>query len=132
MAGNSFSTKSISASVVWSESENRIDPCANWNGTPIARSTCDGSNDPDVHAEPDEAQTPKSFKYIKIDSPSMYPKLILVVLGTRWAGSPFTLTSGTEAKIPFSNLSRNAAIFWEVPSAKRFCASSDALPSPTI
>ena len=66
-----MSTRLISSSVVWSESEKRIDPCANWNGTPIARNTCDGSNEPDVQAEPDEAQTPKSLRYIKIDSPSM-------------------------------------------------------------
>ena len=37
----------------------------------MALSTCDGSNEPDVQAEPDDAQIPKSFKYIKIDSPSI-------------------------------------------------------------
>jgi hypothetical protein len=34
-----------------------MEPCAAVNGTPIARRTCEGSSEPDVQAEPEEAQS---------------------------------------------------------------------------
>ena len=40
-----------------------MEPCAAVNGTPMARKTCDGSSEPEVQAEPDEAQMPYSFQH---------------------------------------------------------------------
>ena len=66
-----MSTRSMSSRVVGSDSEKRMDPGANGKGAPMARKTCDGANEPDVQAEPDEAHTPKALRYIKMDSPSI-------------------------------------------------------------
>ena len=63
MTFGSFSiTISISASVVFLPSEKRTVPCANRGGRPSAARTCDGSIDPDVHAEPVETQIPSISK----------------------------------------------------------------------
>jgi len=61
----------------------RIDPCAAVNGTPMALRTCEGSRDPEVQADPDEAQIPRSERRRRIDSPSTYSKLTLTVFGSR-------------------------------------------------
>ena len=62
-----------------------MEPCAAVNGTPMARNTWEGSREPEVQAEPDEAQIPNSFIIKRMDSPSTYSKLILVVFGSRFS-----------------------------------------------
>src|SRR5208283_1740420 len=54
-------TRSASSSVVSRESERRITPCKAVGGTSIARRTWDGSVEPDVQADPDEAAIPSLF-----------------------------------------------------------------------
>ena len=49
-------TESTSASVLYGLNEKRIDPWAAVKGTPMARRTWEGSSDPEVQAEPEEAQ----------------------------------------------------------------------------
>src|SRR6266702_4361378 len=88
MGGISRMTVSISASLVKRDSEKRIDPWAQVNGTPMARRTWEGSSDPDVQALPDEAQIPNSDSSSKMASPSTNSKAIEVVLGSRSAPPP--------------------------------------------
>ena len=59
MIGGSFSSvKRTSSIVLYLEKLKRIAPCAAVYGNPMARSTCDGSRLPVVHALPLEAQMP--------------------------------------------------------------------------
>ena len=60
-----------------------MEPCAAVNGTPMARSTCDGSSEPEVQAEPEEAQMSYWFMCRRMASPSTNSKLMLAVLGSR-------------------------------------------------
>jgi len=107
--GGSFSTiKSISSSVLYTLRLNRIEPCAAVNGTPIARSTWDGSSEPDVQAEPEEAQMPNSSIIRRIDSPSTYSKAMLDVLGSRFLRDPFIKALGIRFNSSFSSLSLNS------------------------
>ena len=50
----------------------RIDPWAAVKGTPMALRTCEGSRDPEVQADPDEAQIPRSERRRRIDPPSAF------------------------------------------------------------
>ena len=61
----------------------RIEPWAIVKGTPIARNTWEGCRDPEVQADPDEAQIPYSFISNRIPSPSTNSKLMFVVFGSR-------------------------------------------------
>jgi len=63
---------------------------------PIARITCDGSSDPEVQADPLDAAMPSLFNMRRIDSPSMYSKAMLAVLGRRLLGSPVTKAFGAK------------------------------------
>src|SRR3989339_1717546 len=103
--GNFSSTKSTSASVLYTLRLKRIEPCAAVKGTPMARITCEGSSDPEVQADPEEAQIPKRSRWSKIASPSTYSKLILVVLGKRRVLCPLSRELGMLASSPFSSLS---------------------------
>jgi len=101
-------TKSISSSVLYTLRLNLIDPCAMVKGTPIARKTWEGWSDPEVQADPDEAQMPNSSIMSRIPSPSTNSKLMLVVLGSRFSLSPLTFVLATVLRIVFSSLSRRA------------------------
>ena len=57
-------------------------------GRPIANRTWLGSNEPDVQAEPEEAQIPAKSNFNNRDSPSMPSKHILKLPGKRFTGSP--------------------------------------------
>ncbi len=59
----------------------------------MARSTWDGSVEPAVHAEPDEAAIPALFRPLRIASPSAQSKAMLEVLGRRLSRSPLTKQS---------------------------------------
>ena len=61
-------TVSISSSVVRRPSPKRIEALASVSSTPMARSTYEGSVDPDEHAEPEESAT-MSFRLMRSDSP---------------------------------------------------------------
>ena len=58
MSGKTPTTRSTSSSVLYRLRLNRTEPWIAVNGICIARSTCEGSNEPDVQAEPEEAQIP--------------------------------------------------------------------------
>ena len=58
---------------------------------PIPKSTWDGPSDPEVQAEPDEAQMPAISRRIIKDSPSIPLMLILILLGSRLTGSPLRI-----------------------------------------
>ena len=51
-------------------------------GMPMALRTWEGSREPEVHADPEEAQMPRSERSRRIDSPSIYSKLTLTVFGS--------------------------------------------------
>lgn len=72
----------------------RNDPCAISLDNPIATNTCDGSNEPDVHAEPDEAHIPFKSKFSNNASPSTPINDILAFPGKRLVLCPFNLTFG--------------------------------------
>ena len=76
-----------------------IEPCAISCGRPIASNTCEGSNEPDVQAEPLDAHTPFWSNNINIDSPSMNLKQKFILLGRRFFLSPFNLVNGISFKI---------------------------------
>ncbi len=75
---------------------------------PIAPMTCEGSKEPEVQAEPEDAAIPFISKKSSRDSPSMKLKLTFKVFGSLRSASgwPFSLTSGTEFRMPCSSLSR--------------------------
>src|SRR3990172_5015299 len=58
--------KSTSYMVLYRLKLSLTEPCTAVKGTPIALSTCEGSKEPEVHAEPDEAQMPFSFRSNKM------------------------------------------------------------------
>ncbi len=64
------------------DSEKRIEPWAQVNGTPMARRTWEGSSDPEVQALPDDAQIPNSDNSSRMASPSTNSKAIEVVFGS--------------------------------------------------
>ena len=68
-----YSTSSI---VFSSPRERRSDPCAISWGRPMARSTWLGSSEPEVHAEPEEAQIPFISSSRRSDSPSIPSKAV--------------------------------------------------------
>ena len=105
ISGNFFNISSTSVSVLYLENENRIDPCALSNGTDIAFITCDGSSEPDAHAEPDDADIAYSLSMSSIASPSMPANEILLVLGRRLDSPPLMDVFGMELIISFSNRS---------------------------
>ena len=85
-----------------------MEPWAAVKGTPMARSTWEGCSEPLVQAEPDEAQMPSSLSSIRIDSPSTYSKLRLLVLGSRFLTSPLTMVLGMLFRSAASSRSRRA------------------------
>jgi len=94
--------------------EKRIDPWAAVNGTPIALSTCDGSREPEVQAEPDDAQILYRFICSRIASPSTYSKLMFAVLGSLFSLLPFRIDWGMVVSKPFSSVPQilNPGIFF--------------------
>src|SRR5947209_19054600 len=84
--GRVDNTVSISSSVFALPSVRRRLPCASSTGMPIAISTCDGSTEPDVHAEPVEAAIPSRSRLSRIDSPSTPSKQKLALFGNRLVG----------------------------------------------
>ena len=70
-----------------STKENLIELCANSSARPSALKTYDGSRLADVHADPDETAT--SLSAIIKDSPSIYAKLMFVMLGILFLKLPF-------------------------------------------
>ena len=74
----------------------------------MARSTWEGSREPEVQAEPDDAQMPCSFIISRMASPSTYSKAILEVFGKRFLVSPLTIELLTCASRVVSSLSRNS------------------------
>lgn len=55
-------------------------------GQSMAKSTWDGSRDPEVHAEPEEPQIPAMSNMIKRDSPSINWNEKLALLDSLWDG----------------------------------------------
>src|SRR5260370_9355204 len=84
--GNADNIVSTSSSVLSLPSVRRRLPCANSTGRCIASSTCDGSTEPEVHAEPVEAAIPSRSRLSRIDSPSTPSKTKLALLGKRSVG----------------------------------------------
>jgi len=105
--GISRTTAATSSSVVYRLRLNRVELCAIVYGTPMARMTCEGSSDPVVHAEPDDAAMPFSSSISRMASPSMNSKLMLVVLGRRSVGWPFRLAPVQRARSSRSSVSRS-------------------------
>ena len=68
-------------------------------------------SEPDVQAEPEEAQILNSSIINNMASPSTNSKAILVVLGRRLSGSPLTMALGIRLSNSCSSLSRNARTF---------------------
>jgi hypothetical protein len=66
---------------------NLMEPCAMVYGISMARRTWEGCREPDVHAEPEEAQIPNSSIIRRIPSPSINSKLMFIVLGRRFKDS---------------------------------------------
>ncbi len=98
----------------------------------MASRTCDGSNDPDVHADPLDPQIPFMSSLIRSDSPStMNWKLKFALFGRRSVLCPFRRQYG----ISFSTLDQIVSdfsffccSFFHAAAIARFAA----VPIPTI
>ena len=109
----------------------RRDPCAISCGRPIASNTWDGSSDPDVHADPLDAQIPFISSLIRSDSPSTNWKLKLALFGRRSVLCPFRRQYGISFRtlsIRQSLTSLSFAVLYSIFAAARFAA----VPIPTI
>ncbi len=60
-----------------------MEPWADLKGTFIAISTWEGSREPDVQADPEDAQIPSRSSIRSMDSPSTASKPMDKVLGSR-------------------------------------------------
>ena len=85
--------------------ENLIEPCASSSGSPSDNKTCEGSNEPDEHAEPDETAIPARSRLKSIDSPSINLKEKSAFAGNLFSLGPLSLTKGTSARTLSINLS---------------------------
>ncbi len=97
----------------------------------MASRTCDGSREPDVHADPLDPQIPFISSMIRSDSPSMNWKLKFALFGRRSALCPFRRTVWDLSEHPVDQM---------VTDLNFFCgtffhgclARSAAIPYPTI
>ncbi len=64
----------------------------------MAKSTWEGSKEPEVHAEPLEPQIPCLSSQINMDSPSINRKQKLALPGSLFCRSPFKREWGISAK----------------------------------
>ena len=71
----------------------------------MARNTWDGWRDPDVQADPEEAQMPYSSRSSRMPSPSINSKLMFDVFGRRCTRFPLTRLLGMRFRSSFSSLS---------------------------
>ena len=117
--------------VVSADRVRRREPCAISCGSPIARSTWDGSRDPEVHAEPLEPQMPSMSSMISMDSPSMNWNAKFALLESLWDGCPLRRANGISFNTRSIRWSRIAFSF-AVRSSIVAIAISTALPNPTI
>jgi len=81
----------MSSSVVSLPSESLKEPCAISCGRPIAMSTWDGSSVADEHAEPVDAQMPRSSSFNIRDSPSINCMAQFSVPGSLSVGWPLNI-----------------------------------------
>ena len=107
MCGTTSRIRSTSASVLNSSSDRRSAPREKDKGSPVADSTWLGSCDPDVQAEPEDAQIPSASSIKRSASPSTPSKHIWTLPGRRWILSPQSTLCGTH-KSPSISLSRKA------------------------
>ena len=68
-----------------------MQPWAEVGVSPMARSTWEGSREPEEQADPVDAQIPSASRDSKMDSPSTNSKLMLLVFGRRGTALPFTV-----------------------------------------
>ena len=73
-----------------SESDSRKEPWAISWGRPMASSTCEGSSEPEVQAEPEEPAMPIRSSDRSSASPSMKRKQTLTLPGRRCSGWPLS------------------------------------------
>ena len=97
----------MSSSLVSSESVILTEPCAISCGSPMASSTCDGSRDPEVHADPDDAHIPLRSSMIRSDSPSTNLKLKFALFGSLIRRSPLSFVWGISSSTRSISLSRS-------------------------
>src|SRR3990170_6521782 len=97
--GRTSSTYSISSRVLSLPTVRRRLPRASSSGTPIAVSTWEGSREPEVQAEPLDADTPCRSSAMRIASPSMCSKQKEALLESRRSRScgPVTWLNGMHA-----------------------------------
>src|SRR6185503_2923539 len=108
--GTMSRTRSISASVVHRPRLNRTADCATLAGTPIARRTCDGWDEPALHAAPLETAMPFMSRLRMRCSPSAPTNETCAVLQTRGADAPWRTICLTRSASPASRRSRSAAM----------------------
>src|SRR5262245_16578253 len=87
-------TVSMSSRVVYRERLKRIDEKACSTGSPRARSTCEGSIEPEAHAEPVEQATPAKSRLITRLSESTPSKRKFEVLQILEVRLPLSVTPG--------------------------------------
>ena len=97
----------------------------------MARSTWDGSNDPEVHAEPLDAQIPLPSSRIRSDSPSTNRKLTFTLFGSLSVLCPFSRQYGISSRIRLIIWSRSPLSFSALASIVA-AARRTAVPSPMI
>ena len=108
----------------------RREPWAISWGRPMASSTWLGSREPEVQAEPEEAQMPLASSIISRLSPSTPSKEMLTVPGSRCSRSPLRRVWGRQRS---SLMRRSVSSFlWARFSSRWETASSMATPSPTM
>ena len=129
-SGTTFKMCATSSSVLSAPRLKRNEPWAISWGSPSASSTWLGSNEPEVHAEPEDAATPLASSHRSKLSPSMPSKQKFTVPGQRRFRLPFRRLWGIWESPSMSRSRR--AVTYTISALRLETASLSAAAMPTM